>query len=116
MPLTPATKAALRVVLSEIARAQMRAAQPSSRGLASTTPCERFTNIVKDEVRRGVLSEQALVDVALLLSSAREKRRLTIDWRGTMMTTEELVDATARRVGLVAPRIMDNEWRKGPLA
>jgi hypothetical protein len=41
------------------------------------------------------------------LEANNEKRRLTIDWRGSMMTQSELIDATARRVGFSPPRIDD---------
>ena len=69
-------------------------------------------DIVTTEVKTGGIPAQALEDYTTLLHAVAEKRRLTIDWRGAMMTTEELVDATARRVGLVPPNLADNEWRK----
>jgi hypothetical protein len=103
--------APLRRCWRELAKIHTRATEPCPRGLPSAAPRLKFAHALLQECRESGLPEQALEDYASLLEAVREKRHLTIDWRGAMMTQEELIDATARRVGLVAPAIMNNEWR-----
>ena len=74
----------------------------------SKTPTSRWLDAAREEAQPGagpLSSADALEQWAALLEATREKRRLTIDWRGGMMTSAELIDATARRVGLEPPRL-----------
>ena len=43
---------------------------------------------------------KAVEDYAYLLESTREKMRLTVEWRGDAQSERDILEATARRVGL----------------
>ena len=100
----------LKRVYSHILKASARARFPcpEGRGRASTTPKNRWVHVLKEEIRRGHINEQALVDLDTLLRSVAEKRRLTIDWRGSMLSNSDLIKVTAKRVGLVPPTLQSD--------
>lgn len=72
---------------------------------ASSTPVDRLYNLLVEEN----LPAPVMADLQLLLESTQEKRRLTIDWRGAMMSHSDLIKQTARRVGLVAPELPNSQ-------
>lgn len=83
-----------------------RARMPcANKGKSSTTPPNRFYQCFAEQVRANQLPQTAMDDLEVLLASTLEKRRLTIDWRGNMLSHSQLIHATARRVGLVAPEL-----------
>jgi hypothetical protein len=74
----------------------------------STTPKNRWFKLLKEFVHSKSEMKERLVldDLEMLLTNVQEKRRLTIDWRGTGgMTNNELIKQTAKRVGLIPPRL-----------
>jgi len=76
----------------------------------STTPPNRFFDILEQELRMGTPErKQALEDLELMLKSVAEKRRLTVEWRGGMMSHSELIKATAKRVGLAPPELQSDK-------
>jgi hypothetical protein len=95
-------------------KASLRAKQlcPENKGRSSTTPDNRWFNYIKEEAKHGKINDQGLSDIEMLLKSVAEKRRLTIDWRGGMLTNAQLIKATARRVGLVAPELASDKGRE----
>ena len=100
--------------LLEVAGDRARAPCLGNKGRPSSTPRDRWINILHEEVAKGAGKGdmQVLGDLELLLTSLAEKRRLTIDWRGGMMTNAELIKATAKRVGLVAPELWSDNNKK----
>jgi hypothetical protein len=101
--LIPVLRSTHRLILQQHARAR-NLPQPH---MNSTTPPTRWTSILTEQVRKAKLPRHVLEDVQQYLESNKESRRLTIDWRGSMMTQSELIDATAKRVGFIAPKIDD---------
>ena len=82
-------------------------AGPPSKTKWSATAPEEWAKRVEADARAGgrFADETSASMLADLVEATREKRRLTIDWRGAAMTPEELIQATAKRVGLVPPEL-----------
>ena len=91
-----------------------RAPCPDSKGASSTTPKDRWFRIITEETREGKHNEEVLSEINTLLASVAEKRRLTIDWRGGMMTNAQLIKATAKRVGLAPPELVSDKTAAPP--
>ena len=91
------------------AGARARLPCPENKGRPSTTPPDRWLGVLEQEALSGKYDETVLEDVAALLGSVAEKRRLTIDWRGGMMTNAQLIKATAKRVGLAPPELQSDK-------
>lgn len=92
----------IRTSLAE-ANARARLACTENHARSSSTPAERFFQMIEQEL--GTKDLQVLEDVDSLLKATREKRRLTVDWRDSMMNEAELIQATAKRVGFHPPEL-----------
>ena len=113
---TKAAATAMQRVAAEVAATHARAMAPAAATAAAATPTktkyatttvEEWTRRVEEDAKAGgrFADEATLGMFADLVEATREKRRLTIDWRGAAMTPEELIQATAKRVGLVPPEL-----------
>ena len=98
----------LQSIRQTLRAANARARLPCTENHArsSTTPEDRFYKIFVEEIANGRPNQSAILeDLDVLLKSTMEKRRLTVDWRESMMDTSELIQATARRVGFHPPEL-----------